>query len=302
MRRCQVSSLRFATPWQAGVRFQETLGFVASLACQAVALGRRLVVSFVGKPSPFQRSLGAVGCILFLLFCILHPLSSVASAKEGASAETPRTVGWTDLTVKVEFEDPFEALTADQLMELSIYARVMALKKQDAAKVSEAMQREADEVAQSLTKQGVDIAGLLARREEIKELRKKRATAMDESLDGVAIKMPGYALALEYDGKNVTEFLLVPWVGACIHTPPPPPNQIVYVKAAQPFEFRSRFEPVWIEGTMAVGGTQKELFLVDGSSNIEIGYSMASAVISRYETGPKAEVRSANHKPPKNGT
>jgi imidazolonepropionase-like amidohydrolase len=65
--------------------------------------------------------------------------------------------------------------------------------------------------------------------------------------------MPGYALPLEYDGKNVTEFLLVPWVGACIHTPPPPPNQIVYAKAAQPFPAKNRFAPVWIEGRLQIG-------------------------------------------------
>ena len=48
--------------------------------------------------------------------------------------------------------------------------------------------------------------------------------------------MPGYLLPLEFSGKLVSEFLLVPWVGACIHTPPPPPNQIVHVKTDKPIE------------------------------------------------------------------
>jgi hypothetical protein len=79
----------------------------------------------------------------------------VLAVSQGAAAP-PRTVGWDDLKVKVEFEDPFEALTAEQLMELSIYARVSALKKRDAATVSETMQKEADEAAHFLKTQGVD--------------------------------------------------------------------------------------------------------------------------------------------------
>jgi hypothetical protein len=174
-------------------------------------------------------------------------------------------------------------LTAEQLMELSIYARVSALKKRDATTVSEAMQKEADEAAHSLKTQGVDISGLLARREEIKDLRKKRASAMDESLDGVAIKMPGYALPLEYDGKKVKEFLLVPWVGACIHTPPPPPNQIVHVSLDEGVEVKSRFQPVWVSGTVTVGSVNKDLYLVDGSAEINIGYSIKGAAVEPYK-------------------
>ena len=56
---------------------------------------------------------------------------------------------------------------------------------------------------------------------------------MNPALDGKTIRIPGYVLPLEFSGSKVTEFLLVPWVGACIHTPPPEPNQIVYVKARQ---------------------------------------------------------------------
>ena len=56
----------------------------------------------------------------------------------------------------------------------------------------------------------------------------------------------------DWTRKAVTEFLLVPWVGACIHTPPPPPNQIVHVTTAEPFVARSRFEPVTIQGTMKI--------------------------------------------------
>ena len=51
-----------------------------------------------------------------------------------------------------------------------------------------------------------------------------------KALDGKLVKIPGYMVPLEDDSEVVSEFLLVPYVGACIHTPPPPPNQIVQVK------------------------------------------------------------------------
>jgi hypothetical protein len=231
----------------------------------------------------------------FLTYFIALGLLAVSTCAEDA-----RQLGWEDLTIKVEFEDPFEKLTSEQLMELSIYARIQMLEKAG-RDVSGGMKNEMLDAEASLRKQGVDIEGLLAKREEIKELRTKRASAMDATLDGKIIRMPGYALALEYDGKKVTEFLLVPWVGACIHTPPPPPNQIVYVEAGEAFEPASRFEPVWIEGAMQVGETSKELYLVDGSSEINIGYSMTAATIEKYTSAPKAIIRPANHAPKREG-
>jgi uncharacterized protein len=206
----------------------------------------------------------------------------VVGAVVAEEMNTPRQLKWTDLRVRVEFEDPFEKLTEDQLSRLSIYARIKAMQERVPHKISNGMQKEADEAEKSLRKEGINIEGLLARREEIKQLRTKRAGAMNKKLDGVNIKMPGYALALEYDGKKVTEFLLVPWVGACIHTPPPPANQIVYVKLDKGIEVKNRYQPVWVTGAVSVGALQKNLFLVDGSADISIGYSISGAKVEAY--------------------
>ena len=123
-----------------------------------------------------------------------------------------------------------------------------------------------------------------------------------KELDGKYVKVPGFVVPLDSDeGGMLSEFLLVPYYGACIHTPPPPPNQIVYVEATEAFTATSRFEPVWIEGTMQVGGMSKELYLVDGSADIHIGYSMNSARIEKYSNAPKAVVRPGPHGPDKEG-
>lgn len=193
-----------------------------------------------------------------------------------------RELGWQDLIKKVVFEDPFESLTPDQLGDLGIVARVRLLQAKG-REVSEGTVKEMEEATLRLEKAGVDIDGLLAKRAEIRELRKQRAHAVVEDLNGRQVRMPGYALPLEYSGTQITEFLLVPWVGACIHTPPPPPNQIVYVKLDEGIENRGRFTPMWVTGEMTVKAATKNLYLVDGSSGIDVGYSLEASQVEPYK-------------------
>jgi uncharacterized protein len=71
-------------------------------------------------------------------------------------------------------------------------------------------------------------------------------------LDGKRVHIGGYIVPLDFDATRVKEFLLVPFVGACIHVPPPPANQIVYVKTEQGFDVQGTFDPVWVTGTLKV--------------------------------------------------
>jgi len=191
-------------------------------------------------------------------------------------------LGWPDLVKEVTFEDPFEALTQEQLYNLGMVARVQGLQKQG-SEVSTGMLEEAREADHTLQSQGVDIDELLARRVEIRELRRQRAHAVVSELNGQQVRMPGYALPLEFSGTRITEFLLVPWVGACIHTPPPPPNQIVYVKLDKGIENAGRFTPVWVTGEMAVRAATKNLYLVDGASGIDVGYTLEASKVEPYK-------------------
>lgn len=77
-----------------------------------------------------------------------------------------------------------------------------------------------------------------------------RHYAVVPELDGLRVRLPGYLIPLEFDGTGATEFLLVPFVGACIHVPPPPPNQIVHVTTAKPHQVQGLFEPVYAVGTL----------------------------------------------------
>jgi uncharacterized protein len=74
--------------------------------------------------------------------------------------------------------------------------------------------------------------------------------AVVATLDGQRVSIGGYVVPLDFEATKIKEFLLVPFVGACIHVPPPPANQIIYVQAAEGFEVTGPFDPVTVTGTM----------------------------------------------------
>ena len=80
----------------------------------------------------------------------------------------------------------------------------------------------------------------------------------------------------------MTEFLLVPWAGACIHTPPPQPNQIVHVKADKPIEVNGMFDAVWVTGRIAATAARKSVYITDGTTEIDVGYSIRASQVEPY--------------------
>ena len=80
------------------------------------------------------------------------------------------------------------------------------------------------------------------------------------ALDNKTVKLSGFLVSLEGDGKAVSEFLLVPYFGACIHVPPPPSNQIVLVRTGrQPFKISQSFEQVAVTGRLRTERARNEL-------------------------------------------
>ncbi len=70
-------------------------------------------------------------------------------------------------------------------------------------------------------------------------------------LNNLNVKLPGFVVPLDFrSDKTYREFLLVPYFGACLHTPPPPPNQIVFVRAKEPVTIADLWSPVWVEGQL----------------------------------------------------
>ncbi|WP_213941550.1 DUF3299 domain-containing protein [Pseudomonas sp. dw_612] len=97
-----------------------------------------------------------------------------------------------------------------------------------------------------------------------------------KSLDGKNIRLPGYIVPLEVSEEGrTTEFLLVPYFGACIHVPPPPSNQIVHVKSEVGVKLDELYQPYWIEGALQVKASTSEL--------ADAGYQMEADKIYVYE-------------------
>lgn len=103
----------------------------------------------------------------------------------------------------------------------------------------------------------------------------ENATKFNLSLDGTRIKMPGYMLPLETGGTGITEFILTPYVGACIHVPPPPPNQLVFATTKTPWPSESMWDAIWVTGTIKVNPISTNL--------AEIGYEIEVDEIELYE-------------------
>ena len=105
---------------------------------------------------------------------------------------------------------------------------------------------------------------------------RRRSSDVVPELDGERVRMRGFVVPIGFDGTKVKEFLLVPYVGACIHVPPPPANQIVLIEAATPFEVGGMFEAVSVTGTLRAVAASTEL--------ADVGYQLAAERVESVST------------------
>lgn len=90
------------------------------------------------------------------------------------------------------------------------------------------------------------------------------------------VKVPGFIVPMTLrQEKVVTEFLFVPYQGACIHVPPPAPNQIIYVKLPKPMPISSIWEPYWVTGTLTTA--------VKETRAASTAYTMTAVKIEPYK-------------------
>jgi uncharacterized protein len=117
----------------------------------------------------------------------------------------------------------------------------------------------------------------LQRMRELRQIWDNAPT--NKALDGQAVKLPGYVVPLDETREGLKEFLLVPYFGACIHSPPPPANQIIHVVSAKPVKGFSTMDTVWVTGTLSLARQASEM----GAS----GYRMTMTTIARYVPSPR---------------
>jgi hypothetical protein len=109
----------------------------------------------------------------------------------------------------------------------------------------------------------------------LKTLTASQMVSPARALNGKKVSIPGFMVPLEDDADQVTEFILVPFAGACIHVPPPPPNQMVYVKLSHQKAKMAFSEPILVSGTLHVSTVQ--------SPYGDVSYDMDGDTVKPYE-------------------
>jgi len=189
------------------------------------------------------------------------------------------TLKWQDLAPPWdETTNPVTELTDEQKDDL--YAILWGPNFDDPSGKMDAEERKAHE---SLKASGVNPKTIITKIKKLREEADARDKILVFDLDKKVVKLPGYVLPLDFEGTLVKSFLLVPFVGACIHVPPPPPNQIVHVEPLKGFESEGLFGAVWVTGRITVGMGKESLNLVDGSSDVGFGYTMQATKVEPYE-------------------
>lgn len=103
---------------------------------------------------------------------------------------------------------------------------------------------------------------------------------VNPEMEGVSGRLPGYVVPLDDSRKGMKSFLLVPYYGACIHSPPPPANQIVHVLSDTPIKGFQAMDTVWVHGTL-------QAFRGDSAMGVS-GWRIQALKVERYEraSGP----------------
>ncbi|SFR20122.1 DUF3299 domain-containing protein [Poseidonocella sedimentorum] len=101
------------------------------------------------------------------------------------------------------------------------------------------------------------------------------AVRVNRALDGRRVRMPGYVLPLDTRADGPRDFVLVPYVGACIHVPPPPPNQLVFVTTEAGWDGGALWDAVWVTGILR---TQ-----LQSTDVAETGYALQADKVELFE-------------------
>ena len=117
-------------------------------------------------------------------------------------------------------------------------------------------------------------AGLIDHSSEPLSSQQPASSGRRNDWNGKVVRLPGFVVPIEQSSKGVTAFILVPYVGACVHVPPPPANQLVFVTAQKPFQVTGLFDAVNVTGMFGTASTYTHL--------AEIGYALSADKIEAY--------------------
>jgi len=100
-------------------------------------------------------------------------------------------------------------------------------------------------------------------------------TPVVTQMDGQRVRLPAYLVPLDIEGDSLRTFLMVPYFGACIHVPPPPPNQVVYVEMPDAVELEDPYGAHWVTGIISTRASS--------TSMAEASYTMQGERVETFE-------------------
>ena len=202
----------------------------------------------------------ALAFVMFATACLANPL--------------PRKIGWNDLAVQLTAaENPYYGLSGDEarLIEVLVHtaqARVAGHEISLRALKGERM------ALSALDSVGIDGRAKVRELAAFEDKLEFSRSALNEALLDRLIEIPGFVLPLEFNDTRITEFILVPFAGACVHTPPPPSNQMIIVRLPEGFKLDGIFKPVVVSGRLTQGTESRSVRLSDGDAEFEVGYQL----------------------------
>lgn len=214
---------------------------------------------------------------------LLIAVSLAAAAPGQVSASTARTLAWEDLAPpEPDLRAPFAHLEEQQFSDLYELYKLEEWRKLGNDSDLSGLAKQVEELTASLKAGKLDVPALMRMlRDGMAEYERFKATPVAE-LNGQKVRLPGYVLPLEFGGEAVSEFFLVPSVGACIHTPAPPANQIVLVKLNQTYKVRELYDAVWVTGKLKIVQIDRKLGYRDGAGSVTSTYELEGTQIVPY--------------------
>jgi hypothetical protein len=217
-----------------------------------------------------------LGCLLAMCVAAAQPTEALASPE--------RTLTWEDLAPpEPDLRAPFAHLKEQQFSDLYELYKLQQWRKLGNDADDSGLAKQVEELTASLKAAKIDVPVLLQKlRDGMAAYEQYGATPVSK-LNGQVIRLPGYVLPLEFGGEAVSEFFLVPNVGACIHTPAPPANQIVLVKLNQTYKIKELYDAVWVTGKLKVVRIERELGYRDGAGSVTSTYELEGTRIIPYQ-------------------
>ena len=200
----------------------------------------------------------------------------------GRPAYAVETLDWESLVPTVdESQDPYSRLNEDQ--QDNLYNLWMLRKLSTQTTLQPESKQKLQAAKASLEADGIDPEEILRELDAFLAMLEANNNRMVDDLDGKEVRIPGYVLPTEFSGSKVVEFLLVPYVGACVHTPAPPVNQMVHVRLDEGFTSEGLFAPVWVTGRINTTMSTQTISFNDGEMDVEAGYRIEADIVAPYE-------------------